>query len=151
MSSSQTYQKLTRENLEEHEQIHFYLDQILASVEALDATARTVEPMRRLAAQIQSLRERIVEHQQVEEQGRLYPSILEALPEARGELYRLRQQHQKMLEVLEMARIHAEFGQPSEVADLKVDLTSFLNIIREHERAEERLLERALGQEKPLD
>ncbi len=148
MTSSQTYQKLTQENLEEHKQIHFYLDQIMVSVEALDATSQDVGPMRRLAAQIQSLRERIIEHQQEEEQGRLFPSILEALPEARDELLTLRQQHQKMLEVLEMARIHAEHGQPSEVGDLKIDLQHFLNVIREHEHTEERLLERAMQREK---
>jgi len=148
MPGSQTYQRLTEENLEEHKQIHFYLDQIMASVEALDATVQNVEPMRRLAAQIQSLRERIVEHQQDEEQGRLYPAILEALPDSRNALLKLRQQHQKMLEVLEMARIHAEFGQPSEVGDLKVDLEHFLNMIREHERTEEDLLSRAIEREK---
>ena len=144
--SAQTYQQLTKETLEEHRQIHFFLDQIVAAVRALETDE--VEPMRRLAAQIDSFRERLVEHQQSEEQGGMYPAILELLPEARRELLGLRQQHQKMIEILEMARIHAQHGTPDEAPDLRTDLEHFLEMMRTHERDEEALLERALEQER---
>jgi hypothetical protein len=146
MEGSRIYQNLTEETLEEHRQIHFYLDQIHTALSTLDDVT-DVEPLRRLAAQLESLKERLVEHHQIEEQGRLYPTILEVLPESRDELLKLRQQHEKMVEILELARIHAEFGKPEEAADLKADLERFLRMIREHEQAEEDLLERAIEAE----
>ena len=148
MTGFQTYQKLSEETLEEHRQIHFFLDQVRATLETLGQGISDVEPIRRLAAQLDSLLERLKEHQHDEEQGRLYPAILEVLPEAREELIRLRQQHEKMVEVLELARIHAQYAEPSDAHDLKVDLERFLDMIREHEEAEERLLEQAIEREK---
>jgi hypothetical protein len=146
MEGSRIYENLTEQTLEEHRQIHFYLDQIETALRSLDG-ATDVEPLRRLAAQLESVKERLVEHHQIEEQGRLYPTILEVLPEAREELLKLRQQHEKMVEVLELARIHAEFGKLEEASDLKSDLEHFLRMIREHEKAEEDLLERAIERE----
>ena len=147
MSSSPTYQRLTAEALQQHEQIHFYLDQILVSLTQLTDDLTDAEPMRRLAAQLQGFRERLQEHHEAEEQGGLFLATLELLPEARQELRGLRQQHHKMIEILEMARIHAQFGEPQEAAALRQDLEHFLHLMREHERAEEALLERAARRE----
>ena len=66
MNESQTFQQITSETLEEHRQIHFYLDQISQSLQGLAAGLSDVEPMRRLAAQIQGLKERMIEHLQAE-------------------------------------------------------------------------------------
>ena len=147
MTGSQTYQRLTREILEEHQQIHFYLDQIMAALGGLTDDPTDVEPMRRLAARVESVRERLAEHHQREEQRGMYSAIQELLPQARAELSELRRQHEKMIEVLELARIHAQYGEPSEAADLRTDLERFLQMIRDHERAEEALLERAIAKE----
>jgi hypothetical protein len=145
MSSSQTYSRLTEEVLEQHRQIHFYLDQIVAAVNGLREDAEDTEPMRTLAAQIESFRERLVEHQHGEEHGGLFAALLEELPEARQEVSALRLDHQRMVEILELARLHAQHGQPGEAHDLKVDLEGFLGTMREHERAEESLLARAMA------
>ena len=150
MSSSPTYQRLTAEALEQHEQIHFFLDQILVSLSQLSDDLSETEPMRRLAAQLQGFRERLQEHHEAEEQGGLFLATLELLPEARQELRRLRQQHQKMIEILEMARIHAQFGEPREAPALRQDLQHFLELMREHEQLEETLLKRAVEREKEL-
>ena len=85
---TQTFQHLTRETLEEHRQIHFYLDQIAVTLEGLKQGLSDVEPMRRLAAQIEGLKERLVEHHQAEEQGGLFQAILEVMPERRVEISR---------------------------------------------------------------
>lgn len=147
MGGSQTFQRLSREMVEEHRQVHFYLDQIAQTLSRLEPGVADVEPMRRLAAQLQGLKERLAEHQQSEEQGGMFQAILEVLPSQRVEIDRLHNQHARMIEILEMARIHAQQSEPSEAESLRVDLQRFLDVFREHERAEERLLEQALSQE----
>jgi hypothetical protein len=147
MSGSQTSQQLAQEALEEHKTIHFYLDQVCQTLDGLRLDLSDVEPMRRLAAQIEGLKERLQEHHQLEERGGLFRSILDALPEARVEISRLIKDHEKMIEILEMARIHAQCGEAAEADALRVDLERFLGMFREHEQAEEHLLERAMARE----
>jgi hypothetical protein len=53
-----------------------------------------------------------------------------------------------MIEILEMARIHAQCGEVSEADALRVDLENFLVMFRNHERDEERLLEQAISRER---
>jgi hypothetical protein len=144
MSGSQTFQRLTQETIEEHHQIHFYLDQVAQTLKSLRQGIADVEPMRRLAAQLQGFKERLVEHHQTEEKGGLFHAILEVLPSRRVEVDRLRHQHAKMLEILEMARIHAQCGEVTEADGLRVDLEEFLEMFRQHERDEEDLLRLAL-------
>lgn len=145
--SAQIYERLHRQILEEHRQIHFYLDQVLRSLETLDADLESVEPMRRLAAQLESLAERLFEHTEIEEHEGLYAAILDVLPECREDLQALKMQHARMLEIVEMARIHAQFGQPSEAAGLREDLEGFIEMIRNHALAEEAILEQAIDRE----
>ena len=145
MGGSQTFQDLTRETLDEHRQIHFYLDRIAQTLGRLKDGLSDVEPMRRLAAQLQGLKERLVEHQQNEESGGLFQAILEVLPACRVEIDRLTNQHAKMIEILEMARIHANRGDISEADALRVDLQEFLEMFRRHEESEERLLKQAVS------
>jgi hypothetical protein len=147
MGGSQTFQSITRDTLEEHRQIHFYLDQISRTLESMREGLSDVEPMRRLAAQIQGLKERLLEHHQAEERGGLFQAILEILPDRRVEISRLINQHDKMIEILEMARIHAQRGEVGEAEALRIDLESFLEMFREHERAEDQLLRRAMERE----
>jgi hypothetical protein len=142
--SGPTFQRLSRETLEQHGQIHFYLDQVNQSLAALGGSMADVEPMRRLAAQIDGLKERLVEHYQTEEQGGLFQAILELLPACRVEVERLTGQHAKMIEILEMARLHAQHGDVSEAAELREDLERFLGMFRRHERDEELLLAQAM-------
>ena len=145
MGGSQTFQGLNREALDEHRQIHFYLDRLAQSLEKLKEGPADVEPMRLLAAEIQGLKERLQEHQHHEENGGLFQAILDVLPARRVEIDRLTNQHGKMIEILEMARIHAQRGKVDEADGLRADLESFLDMFRRHERAEERLLVQALG------
>ena len=147
MSGSQTFQRLTREALEEHQQIHFFLDQISQTLGKLKEGLSDVEPMRRLAAQLEALKERVVEHQQLEERGGLFQAILDILPARRVEIDRLTNQHTKMIEILEMARLHAQCGDASEADALRVDLERFLDMFRQHEKHEELLLTQAIGKE----
>ncbi len=44
MSGSQTFQRLTREALDEHQQIHFFLDQISQTLNRLKEGLSDVEP-----------------------------------------------------------------------------------------------------------
>lgn len=147
MSGSQTSQQLAREALEEHKLIHFYLDQISQSLEALTPDLADVEPMRRLAAQVEGLEERLKEHHQLEERRGLFRAIVDALPEARVEIVRLVKEHEKMIEILEMAKLHAQCGEPVEGAALRTDLEGFLDMFRRHEYDEERLIARAMARE----
>ncbi len=147
MNGSQTYQRLTRESLEEHQQIHFFLDRLAGSLERLRQQPPDVEPMRNLAAEIESLSERLKEHFAREEEGGLYQAILDSAAESAHEVRRLADQHTRMLEILEMARIHAQRGDASDAEPLREDLSGFLEVMREHERVEEALLKRAFNRE----
>lgn len=142
-----TSQQLAAEALEEHRQIHFYLDQIDQTLKSMREGLSDVEPLRRLAAQIEALKERIQEHHQLEERGGLFRAILDTMPEARVEISRLIRQHERIIEILEMARIHAQCGEPAEADALRVDLQRFLEMFRAHEEAEEKLLNEAIARE----
>ena len=147
MSGQQTFQRITQATIEEHRQINFYLDQISQSLDVLRGDGSSIEPMRRLAAQIEGLRERLAEHHQAEEAGGLFQALLDVMPDCRVEISRLTNQHEKIIEILEVARIHALHGQPSEADALREDLKNFLEMFRDHERNEEQLLRRALERE----
>ena len=54
MSVPPTTHQIAQEALEEHRQIHFYLDQLTATLTGMRQGLSDVEPMRRLAAQIAS-------------------------------------------------------------------------------------------------
>jgi len=145
--SAQTFQRITKEALDEHRQIHFYFEQVERSLKRLGKGLSDVEPMRRLAAQIEGLKERLVEHQETEEKGGLFHAVLELMPDCRVEIGRLVKQHEKMIEILEMARIHAQCSEIHEADGLRIDLEGFLEMFRQHERAEEELLQRAIERE----
>ena len=147
MSGQQTFQRITQATIEEHRQINFYLDQISQSLDVLRGDGPSVEPMRRLAAQIEGLKERLAEHHQAEESGGLFQALLDAMPDCRVEVSRLTNQHERIIEILEVARIHALHGQLSEADALREDLKRFLEMFRDHERHEEQLLRRALERE----
>ncbi len=145
MSDSQTFEPLTRDTLEEHRQIHFFLDQVLASLESLATPPTDAEPLRRLAAQLQGLAERMAEHNQAEERvGGWFQAILESLPDKRVEIDRLTNEHQRFVEILEMARLHAQSCEPADASSLRDDLASYLDAFRRHEHAEETLLRLAI-------
>jgi hemerythrin-like domain-containing protein len=147
MSEQQTFQKITEATIEEHRQIDFYLDQISVTLDGLREGDSDVEPMRRLAAQIEGLKERLAEHHQTEEEGGLFQAILELMPDCRVEISRLTNQHERIIEILELARIHALQGEPGEIGALREDLKSFLEMFREHESHEEQLFKRAVERE----
>lgn len=152
MHGSQTSYRLAQDALEEHQQIHFFLDQISHSLQGLRLGLSDAEPMRRLAAQIEALMERLREHHQMEERDGLFRAILESLPEARVEISRLVRQHERIVEILEMARIHAQCGEPQEADALRVDLERFMAMFRQHEKDEEQLIRAAIAREnKTLD
>ena len=147
MSGSPTFQRLSKESLEEHRQIHFYLDQITQTLELLTPDLDDVEPMRRLAAQLGGLLERLAEHQRIEEGG-LFRAVLDLLPGQRVEIDRLANQHGRMVEILEVAKLHALEVEPSGAVELRDDLAGFLETFREHELAEEELLAQAIEKER---
>lgn len=149
MTGPPTFESLTHRTLEEHEQIGFFIDQLVNSLQTLEDCG-DVEPLRRLAAQIESFRERLEEHFAGESEGGLFQAVLELLPDAGPEIHRLKAQHGRMTEILQMARIHAQRGEPCEAGPLKADLEKFLEMMRQHEKAEEALLRRALEEEARL-
>ena len=147
MTGSPTFQRLSRETLDEHKQIHFFLDQLKAALDALDVHSGDVEQLRRLAAQIESLREHLQEHFENEEKHGVYQAILDVMPEAGVDIHRFTTEHHRMIEILEMARIHAQRGEPCEIGPLNTDLDNFLEMMRRHERNEEALLSRAIAED----
>ena len=137
---------ISRQSLEEHEQIHFFLDRLEEALAELDPKAGDGEALERLVAVIAGLKEQILEHNQVEESV-LFQAIVDRVPEAEDEVLALAEEHRKVVEILEMARIHARNGDPEEVGHLRDDLTDYLGMIREHESREAELLRQALSRE----
>ncbi len=147
MTGFQTLEQRTKNTLEEHRQIYFYLDQVELTLNGLRDGLSDSEPMRRLAAQIEGLKERLLDHHRAEEQDGLFQAILEVMPELRVEISRLIKEHEKMIEILEMARIYAQCGEVDEADALRVDLCNFLEMFRTHERSEDHLLQEAINRE----
>ena len=147
MNETRALQQRTEQTLDEHRQIYFYLDQLQLTLDELAKPTVEVEAMRRLAAQIEGLKERLVSHHRSEENDGLFQAILEVLPQRRVEISRLVREHARMIEILEMARIHAQNGSPDEVGNLCTDLRNFLDEFRDHERREDALLEEAMRRE----
>ena len=146
MKGTQTFERVSRETLEEHRQIHFYLDQIEVTLKALGQGRSDAESLLRLAAQLEGLKEQLIEHYRAEQQG-LFPAIAELLPDCRVEIDRLSGEHAKMIEILEIARIHVQQSGPASSRELRDDLEGFLELFRRHETQEERLLGRAMEKE----
>ena len=143
MEGSSTHERLGEEALEQHRNIRFYLGRLQSWLAQLDPDSGEVNPLRDLVAQIESFKERLAEHHHSEESG-LFQTIVDELPETEAEILRLTDEHERMMEILEMARIHAQNDRASDLAALRDDLEQFLGTIREHERAEEALIRRAI-------
>ena len=62
MSGTPSFQQLAQDALDEHHQVHFYLDQLSQTLTSLEDGISDIEPMRRLAAQIEGMKERLLEH-----------------------------------------------------------------------------------------
>ncbi|MBD3866950.1 MAG: hemerythrin domain-containing protein [Acidobacteria bacterium] len=137
---------ISRQSLEEHEQIHFFLDRLEEALAELDPESGAGEALERLVAVIAGFKEQIVEHNRVEEEV-LFQAIVDRVPEAEDEILALSEEHRKVLEILEMARIHARNSDSEEVGFLRDDLTDYLGMIREHESREAELLRQALSRE----
>ena len=116
-------------------------------MQGLEPAGPGPDVLRRIAAEIDGLRERLDEHFAVEEEGGLFRALADLLPEARSEVQALAGEHGRVLELLEMARIRAEYGPASEGHILRAELETFLAAIGDHERREEGLLQRALERE----
>lgn len=145
MSGSQTFPKLTAEALEEHRQIHFHVNLLSKSLEALDDSEVDADRMLDVAARIESLRERLEEHFKSEEDSGLYQGILDALPQAELDVMRLMSEHERMLLDLEGARTIARGKNPADVPILRSEIGRAIATLRDHEREEEALVQRALS------
>jgi hemerythrin-like domain-containing protein len=144
MSEPRTFERLTERSLEEHGQIHFFLEQLRKALGDVVPGQAGVEPMRRVAAELEGLVERLREHFQREEEG-LFHALVDA-DETRGaDVRRLENQHERLMEILEMARIHAGRGEAADAALLKGDVEGFMAVLAAHECAEEALFRRALA------
>jgi hypothetical protein len=152
MTGSQTFSNLTRELIEEHRQIHFYLDQLERSLASLQAAEPlgSVEPLRWMAVRIEGLRERLIEHFTSEESDGLFRAMGEAIPPLRGALIELAEDHPRLLTLLGMARVRAQHGGPHEMLPLRRELEAFLRAVRAHESREEALLLEVIRHQPPV-
>lgn len=142
MSGSPAFQHLSVESLEEHRQVHFYLDQLMRTLSEIEAGAAGATDQ--LSAELGSLIERLTEHFTSEEQGGLYDGVVDLLPNLTGEVRRLSEQHARLLDTLEMARLHVQRAGAAGLPALRQDLAIFVEVLRAHEHAEEELLRQAL-------
>lgn len=145
MSGSQTFPKLTAEALEEHRQIHFHVNQLKKALEAMGAPDIDSERMMDVAARIDSLKERLEEHFKGEEDAGLFQGILDAVPQAESDVMRLMSEHERILRDLDGSRTLARKKDPADAAFLRTDLERILGVLRDHEREEEDLVQRALS------
>lgn len=147
MGGSQIFAKLGEQALEEHDLIHFHIDQLERALAELDPKNAQPETLLTVAVRIDSFKERLAEHFGTEEDGGLLQGIIDALPQTEADVRRIRAQHTRLSETLESARAIARRGDPAEAPALKEELDRFLALVREHEREEEALVKRALRQD----
>lgn len=143
MDQGRTSERLDPGALEHHRLIHFFLERMERSVEAL-AGDDLVARMQRLPAEMESFRHHLEEHNRAEVEGGLLQSVLDALPEAEDEILQLSEQNDRLLEAVGIARLRVRDAGPAEAAELRAELLELLRRVRDHERCDERLLERAL-------
>jgi hypothetical protein len=145
MNGSPTYDRVDEAALERHRQIHFFLERLEQAAEALDDSGTDLEPLHRLPAVLDSLRERLEEHNRDEDDGGLLQSVVDVVPDAEDQVLHLTEQHDRLTEALSIARMRAATATPADVAPMRAELVELVRRLREHERAEEALLERALA------
>ena len=73
--------------------------------------------------------------------------MIEILPACEEEVHRFMDEHNRTIDALAMAHIRAQRGAAHEVAVLKEELEHMILGLREHERREATLLERAVAKE----
>jgi hemerythrin-like domain-containing protein len=144
MNEPRIFERLSEQSLEEHGQIHFFLERLQKALGGVVPGQADVEPMRRVAAELEGLVERLQEHFQREEQV-LFHALVDADEACRADVRHLENQHERLMEILEMARIHAGRGEAADAALLKADVEGFLAVLAAHEGAEESLFRRALA------
>ena len=147
MAGTPTFDRISEATLDQHRQIHFFLERLERAVEQLDDTGTDPEPLSRLPMVIDSLRERLEEHNAGEDDGGLLQGVIDAVPEAEDEVLALVEQHERFARELRRARARAASASGGDVPALREDLIELVRTLREHERAEEVLLERALAAE----
>lgn len=145
MSESGAFERLTERSVEEHAKIRADLDRLREALREVAPGRSGVEAMRRVASEIEGLIERLSEHFEREEKGGLFRSLVEADARAAADVRRMSDQHARLLEILEMAGIHAARGEAADAAPLKADVEGFLAVIHSHESEEEALFRRALS------
>jgi len=143
MTGPPTFDRINEATLDRHRQIHFFLERVERAVEALDDTGADLEPLRRLPAVLDSLIERIEEHNRDEEDGGLLQDVADAVPEVEDQVLVLTDQHVRFRTALREARARAVGSAPTDVPALRAALLDLVRALRDHERTEERLLERA--------
>ncbi len=145
MSGPPTFDRVNAGSLERHRQIHFFLERLERAVEALDDTGTDSEPLQRLPAMLDSLRERLEEHNHDEEEGGLLQAVVDALPEVEEEVLALSEQHDDLLLAVHELRRRSAAAETADVPTLRADIQELLRRLREHERAEDALVERAVA------
>ena len=143
MNDSRTFERLTEQSLEEHGQIHFFLNQLRKALGEIVPGRSGLEPVSRVAAELEGLIERLREHFEREEDG-LFNALVDADETCAADVRRLTDQHERLMEILEMARIHAGRGEAADAALLKEDIEGFVAVLAAHESAEDTLFRRAL-------
>lgn len=143
MTGSRTTRPAEKDALERHRQVHFYLDRLERFLEELDPSAGE-EELGRLVTEIEIFKERMVEHNE-DEGKRIHQEIAGAVPGAKEKLRDLSAQHHRIIEVLEVAILHARDCLPSEVVDLRDEIRSFLKEVHRHENAEDDLIREAMS------
>ena len=144
MNEPGTFERLTENSLEEHAQIHFFLEQLRKALADVVPGPSGLEPMRRVAAELEGLVDRLKEHFQREEEG-LFRALVDADASCGSEVRRLEGQHERLTEILELARIHAGRGAAADPDLLRQDIEEFVAVLAAHEGAEDALFRRALA------
>lgn len=145
MNGTPTFDRISEATLERHRLIHFFLERLERTVEQLDETGADGEPLSRLPAMIDSLVDRLDEHNRDEDEGGLLQAVVDQVPEAEDDVLALIEQHGRFEEALRDARSRAASATHESVAGLRADLLELLRKMREHERAEETWIERVLA------
>jgi len=143
MDEGRTSECLDREALDQHRLIHFFLERLERSVESLDGEGGE-ERLRRLPAELDSFRHHLEEHNRAEVDGGLLQSALDALPDDEDEILHLSDQNDRLVDAVGIALLRSRESSIADVGELRAELLELVRRVRDHERCDEHLLERAL-------
>lgn len=126
---------------------HTEIKKILSTLESFTcgrcAEGDELSAARRIAPDLRSLREHLVHHFELEEEGKLFEDIVLRLPWASEKAESVRDEHPRILQVVDALTERFQDVEESALETAREELCDFVRLLQRHESAENELIQQA--------